>query len=51
MAPKLFRALGCEVVELFCDIDAGDPGHGSDPSRPENLKALQKAVATARRYW
>ena len=44
VAPELFRALGCELVELFCDLDADHPGHASDPSRPENLKLLQEAV-------
>lgn len=48
VAPELFRALGCEVVELFCDLDAAHPGHGADPSRPENLKALREAVAEQR---
>ena len=40
VAPRLFRKLGCEVTELFCDVDGRFPNHHPDPSRPENLKAL-----------
>jgi len=40
-APKLFRRLGCEVIELFCDVDGNFPNHHPDPSKPENLKDLQ----------
>ena len=39
-APKLFRRLGCEVIELFCDVDGNFPNHHPDPSKPENLKDL-----------
>lgn len=44
IAPKLFRALGCDVVELYCDIDGDFPNHNPDPSQPDNLKNLMKAV-------
>jgi phosphomannomutase/phosphoglucomutase len=43
-APRLLRALGCEVIELFCDIDGAFPNHHPDPSRTENLGALIGAV-------
>ncbi len=43
-APALFRQLGCEVVELFCDIDGNFPNHHPDPGKPENLSALIQAV-------
>ena len=43
-APKLYRALGCEVVELFCEPDGNFPNHHPDPSKPENLEALCEAV-------
>jgi phosphomannomutase/phosphoglucomutase len=43
-APKLLRALGCEVVELFCDIDGNFPHHHPDPGKTENLADLIKAV-------
>jgi phosphomannomutase/phosphoglucomutase len=40
VAPDLFRALGCEVIELFCEVDGSFPAHHPDPSVPENLQAL-----------
>ena len=36
--------LGCDVIELFCEIDGGFPNHEPDPTRSENLAALQSAV-------
>lgn len=44
MAPQLFRALGCDVKELYCEIDGDFPNHHPDPSQPENLECLVKAV-------
>ncbi|MEE8482004.1 MAG: phosphomannomutase/phosphoglucomutase [Acidiferrobacterales bacterium] len=44
LAPELFRRLGCEVEELFCEIDGNFPNHHPDPSRPENLQALIDVV-------
>ena len=44
IAPELLTALGCEVIELFCDVDGNFPNHHPDPSRPENLKDLIAAV-------
>lgn len=44
IAPTLYRALGCEVIELFCDIDGRFPNHHPDPTVPENLKDLIHAV-------
>ncbi len=44
VAPDLYRALGCEVIELFCDMDARFPNHHPDPTVPENLVDLQRAV-------
>lgn len=40
MAPALFKALGCEVHEIFCDVDGHFPNHHADPSQPENLQDL-----------
>ncbi len=45
IAPKLFRALGHDVVELYCEIDGNFPNHHPDPGQPENLKDLIQAVA------
>ena len=44
IAPQLFRALGCEVIELFCEVDGAFPNHHPDPSVEKNLLDLQKAV-------
>jgi phosphomannomutase/phosphoglucomutase len=40
VVPDLFRALGCEVHELFCEVDGNFPNHHPDPSQPENLQDL-----------
>lgn len=40
LAPHLFRTLGCEVHELFCDVDGNFPNHHADPSQAENLQDL-----------
>jgi len=40
VAPRLFRALGCEVTELFSEVDGNFPNHHPDPSKIENLSAL-----------
>jgi len=39
-APSIFRAIGCEVIELFSEVDGNFPNHHPDPSKPENLKDL-----------
>jgi phosphomannomutase/phosphoglucomutase len=44
LAPRLLRTLGCEVSELFCEIDGMFPNHHPDPSQPENLEDLIHAV-------
>ena len=46
-APRLFRALGCEVEELYCEVDGRFPNHHPDPSIPENLGALQARLRTS----
>ena len=40
LAPQLYRAMGHDVVELYCDIDGNFPNHQPDPSQPENLQPL-----------
>ena len=45
-APAIFRALGCEVTELFSEVDGDFPNHHPDPSKPENLRDLIKALQT-----
>jgi phosphomannomutase len=43
-APGIFRALGCEVVELYSEVDGNFPNHHPDPSKPENLRELIAAI-------
>jgi phosphomannomutase/phosphoglucomutase len=47
-APELYRRLGCEVAELYCEVDGSFPNHHPDPSRPENLADVQRALAQGR---
>ena len=43
-APGIFRALGCEVIELFSEVDGDFPNHHPDPSKPENLQDLIRTL-------
>lgn len=43
-APALFRALGCEVIELFSEVDGNFPNHHPDPSKPENLQDVMRVL-------
>ncbi|MFT4100128.1 MAG: phosphomannomutase/phosphoglucomutase [Burkholderiaceae bacterium] len=43
-APALFRALGCEVAELFCEVDGTFPNHHPDPAHLENLQDLIRCL-------
>lgn len=43
-APALYRGLGCEVTELFCDVDGTFPNHHPDPSVPDNLQDVITAL-------
>ena len=43
-APDLLRAIGCEVQELHSVVDGNFPNHHPDPSRPENLADLVRAL-------
>ena len=45
-APAIFRALGCEVTELYSEVDGNFPNHHPDPSKPENLRDLIAALQT-----
>ena len=44
VAPQLFARLGCEVTELFCEVDGNFPNHHPDPSKPENLQDVIRAL-------
>jgi phosphomannomutase len=43
-APGILRALGCQVVELYSEVDGDFPNHHPDPSKPENLAELIRTV-------
>jgi phosphomannomutase len=43
-APEIFRKLGCEVIELFSEVDGSFPNHHPDPSKPENLQDLIRTL-------
>ncbi len=43
-APQLFRDLGCEVIDLFSDVDGTFPNHHPDPAKLENLQDLIATV-------
>jgi phosphomannomutase len=45
-APGILRALGCEVTELYSEVNGDFPNHHPDPSKPENLREL---IATVKR--
>lgn len=40
----VLKALGVDVVEMFCDPDGTFPNHHPDPTLPENIQALADAV-------
>ena len=44
IAPDLLRAVGCEVVEIFCDVDGNFPNHHPDPGKEKNLVDLVRKV-------
>ena len=44
VAPQLFRRLGCDTIDLFCEVDGNFPNHHPDPSVMENLQDLIAAV-------
>ncbi|MDF0679271.1 MAG: phosphomannomutase/phosphoglucomutase, partial [Nitrosomonas sp.] len=46
LAPELYRQLGCEVIELVCEVDGTFPNHHPDPSVPENLQDVIRTLAT-----
>ena len=46
-APGILRALGCEVIELYSEVDGNFPNHHPDPSKPENLRDLIAALQSS----
>jgi phosphomannomutase/phosphoglucomutase len=43
-APAVYRLLGCEVIERFCEVDGSFPNHHPDPAHPENLQDLIRCL-------
>ncbi|UGQ45616.1 phosphomannomutase/phosphoglucomutase [Massilia endophytica] len=43
-AGDLYRGMGCEVIELFCEVDGNFPNHHPDPAHPENLQDLIRCL-------
>ena len=48
IAPRLYNDLGCEVVELFSEVDGSFPNHHPDPGKIENLKELISKVKSTK---
>ena len=48
IAPQLFKSIGCEVVELFSEVDGNFPNHHPDPGKIENLNDLISKVEETR---
>jgi phosphomannomutase/phosphoglucomutase len=46
-APELYKRLGCELTELFSEVDGNFPNHHPDPSKPENLEDVIAALKTS----
>lgn len=44
LGPRLLRAVGCEVVPLFCEPDGRFPNHLPDPTVPEYMEELSRRV-------
>ena len=44
LVPRLYRRLGCEVTELYCEVDGRFPNHHPDPAQPKNLVDLTKTL-------
>jgi phosphomannomutase/phosphoglucomutase len=40
IAPELLEEIGCNVIQLHCEVDGNFPNHHPDPSVPENLQDL-----------
>ncbi len=43
-APSLFRTMGCEVIELYCELDGNFPNHEANPEQAKNMVDLGKKV-------
>ena len=48
IAPKIYKSLGINVKELYCDVDPGFPNHHPDPTVDSNLKDIIKLMKTGK---
>ncbi|MFO7980366.1 MAG: phosphomannomutase/phosphoglucomutase [Candidatus Aminicenantes bacterium] len=46
VAVPIFKRLGCEVIDLYCEMDGNFPNHHPDPTLPEALEDLISKVQT-----
>ncbi len=44
VAVPIFKRLGCEVIDLYCEMDGNFPNHHPDPTLPKDLEDLIKKV-------
>jgi phosphomannomutase/phosphoglucomutase len=44
IVPEVLRAMGCEVIPLYCEVDGLFPNHHPDPTIEKNLVDLRAAV-------
>ena len=40
VAPELFKRMGCNVIELYSEVDGNFPNHHPDPGKLENLEDI-----------
>ncbi|MFQ5721192.1 MAG: phosphomannomutase/phosphoglucomutase [Candidatus Aminicenantales bacterium] len=48
IACPIFKELGCEVIELYCEMDGRFPHHHPDPTLPQALQDLIRQVAESK---
>ena len=51
IAPDLFRVLGCDVIELFREIDGGFPNHEPDPTRQKTWRHCNQRLSMKTPIW
>ena len=44
VAPELFKRMGCNVIELYSEVDGNFPNHHPDPGKLENLEDIISEV-------
>ena len=46
LALNVYKNLGCDVIDLYCDIDGNFPNHHPNPNDPKNLNDLIRVVVS-----